>query len=124
MRLAVKGLIAGLALAIPTTVLAVPVAQAAPPKVKACSAVVSNAHPYPNSTVTIKVAKVPGSVVVTTAAKYKTTTTTKRTKATSKGQVAVPYKIGRATKNYPVVVKVTAQKGAQKYACSTSFVPR
>ena len=73
---------------------------------------------------TIRVAHVPGSVVVTTAAKYKTTTTTKRARATAKGQAFVPYKIGGATKNFRVYVNVTAQQGNQKYACRTSFVPR
>jgi len=74
--------------------------------------------------VTVRVAHVPALVVVTTTAKYKTSTNTKRTKANTKGQVAVPYKISGATRNYRVYVDVSAQKGTQKYACRTSFVPR
>jgi hypothetical protein len=123
-RFAVKGLVAGLALAVPATLLAGPVATAATPKTKACSAAVSTANPARNSTVTIRVAHVPGSVVVTTTAKYKTTTTTKRARATAKGQASVQYKIGGATNNFRVYVDVTAQQGNQKYACRTSFVPR
>ena len=124
MRIAVKGLIAGLALAVPSMLLTAPISEAATPKTKACSASVSNPNPKRFSTVTVKVAHVPSSVVVTTAAKYKTTTNTKRVKATKKGQATVPYKISGATKNLRVYVNVTAQKGTQKYACRTSFVPR
>ena len=124
MRIAVKGLIAGLALAMPTMLLAAPVSQAATPKTKACSASVSTANPNRYSTVTVTVTHVPASVIVTTSAKYKTSTNTKRTTATKKGQVAVPYKISGATKNFRVYVNVTAQQGNQKYACQTSFVPR
>lgn len=124
MRIAVKGIIAGLALAVPTMLLAAPVSQAATPKTKACSATVSTANPARYSTVTVKVAQVPASVVVTTSARYKTSTNTKRTTANKKGQVAVPYRISGATRNFRVYVNVTAQKGTQKYACRTSFVPR
>jgi len=124
MRLAIKGLVAGLAVALPATLLAAPVAQAATPRTKACSASVSVAHPTRYSTVTVRVANVPALVTVTTAAKYKTSTNTKRTKSTSKGTAAVPYKISGATKGFRVYVDVTAQKGTQKYACRTFFVPR
>jgi len=124
MWLAVKGLIAGLAVAVPATLLTVPSAEAATAKTKACSASVSNPRPARNTTVIVRVAQVPASVVVTTSAKYKTTTTTKRVRANTRGQASVPYKIGGATKNFRVYVDVTAQKGTQKYACRTSFVPR
>jgi len=123
-RIAVKGIIAGLALAVPAMLLTAPASEAATPKTKSCSASVSTPNPKRYSTVTVKVSNVPASVVVTTAAKYRTTTNTKRVVATKKGQVAVPYRVSGATKNFRVYVNVTAQKGSQKYACRTFFVPR
>lgn len=122
-RTAVKGLTAGLILALSTTLAVAPTASAAAPKTKACSATVSVAKPKQYSTVTIRISKLPGSKSVTTVAHYKTTNTKKTAKSNSKGQASVAYAISRATIGRKVVVNVTAQSGIQKYACSTSFVP-
>ncbi len=128
MRTAVKGLTAGLILALSTTLAVAPTASAAVsktavPKTKACTATVSVAKPKQYSTVTVRISKLPGSKPVTTVAHYKSTNTKKTARSNSKGQASVAYKISRATVGYKVVVNVTAQSGTQKYACSTSFVP-
>ena len=124
MRSFVKGLIVATIVAVGSTGLLAPAAEAAGPTTKKCTATVSTSRPYQYSTLTVNVANVPGSVTVTTSAKYKTTTTKHTAKSTSRGKASVPYKISRATPNYKVVVSVTANKGTQKYACSTSFTPR
>jgi hypothetical protein len=123
-RTFVKGLIVATVLTVGSTGLLAPAAEAAVPATKKCSVTVSTSRPYQYSTVTVNVSKVPASVTVTTSAKYKTTTTKKTAKSTSQGKASVKYAISRATPNYKVVVSVTAKKGAQKYACSTSFTPR
>lgn len=109
--------------AMASLVLVAPEATAAAPPVKPCLATVSASRPAQYSTVTVTVSRVPAAVTVTTIAKYKTTSTKKTAKATSAGKAIVKYSIGRATAGYKVVVSVTAQKGTQKYACSTSFTP-
>jgi len=111
-------------LAVSTTLVAAPAAQASVPKTKACVVKVSSSKPVQYSTVSVTVSQVPASVTVTTVAKYKTTNTKKTAKASTKGIAVTKYGISRATPNYRVNVTVTAQKGTQKYACSTSFVPQ
>jgi hypothetical protein len=123
-RTLVKGLIVATVVTVGSTGLLAPAAEAAVPVTKKCAVTVSTSRPYQYSTVTVNVSKVPGNVRVTTSAKYKLTTTKKTAKWNSKGQASVKYKISGATPNYRVVVNVTANKGNQKYACSTSFTPR
>ena len=124
MRTFVKSLVVATVLTVGATGLLAPAAEAAVPATKKCAVTVSTSRPYQYSTVTVNVSKVPGTVTVTTSAKYKTTTTKKTAMSTTKGKATVKYAISRATPNYRVVVSVTAKKGNQKYACSTSFTPR
>ena len=124
MRTFVKSLVVATILTVGSTGLLAPAAEAAVPATKKCTATVSTSRPYQYSTVRVNVSKVPGNVTVTTSAKYKTTTTKHTARSSAQGKASVPYKISRATPNYKVVVSVTAQKGNQKYACSTSFTPR
>ncbi len=123
MRTAVKGLTAGLILALSTTLAIAPTASAAVSKTKACTATVSVAKPKQYSTVTVKISKLPASKKVTAIAHYKSTNTKKTATSNSKGQATVAYAISRATVGYKVIVNVTAVSGTQKYACATSFVP-
>ncbi|MDO4918127.1 hypothetical protein [Kocuria sp.] len=92
--------------------------------VRPCTASVSVKNPRQYTTTVVNVSRVGANAKVTTRAKYKTTTNTKQTKATSRGTAAVKYPIARATPGHKVVVDVTATSGGTTWKCSTSFTPR
>jgi hypothetical protein len=113
----------GAALAVTSAMVVAPSAEAAVPPTKACAVRLSTTTPAQYSTVYVYVTKVPAAVPVVSVAKYKTTSTKKTAVSNSKGAATLSYAISRATPGYKVVVNVTAQKGTQKYACSTAFTP-
>lgn len=121
-----KALIISMAL-VSTTVVAPQAASAASAVVasaKPCVATVSNARPTQNSTVVVAVSKVAVGAAVTTVAHYKSTNTTKRATAGSRGTASLPYLISRATHGFRVVITVTAAKGSARWSCNTAFITR
>lgn len=90
---------------------------------KRCSASVSNTHPHRRQNIDVRVSKVGSGAKITTVANYKTTKTTKRGKANSKGRANIRYNIGGGTFGRKVPVSVTAVKGKTTWICSTSFIP-
>jgi len=91
---------------------------------KPCVATVSNARPTQNSTVVVAVSKVAAGAAVTTVAHYKSTNTTKKATADSRGTASQPYLISRATHGFRVVITVTAAKGSARWSCNTAFTTR
>jgi hypothetical protein len=88
-----------------------------------CQAAVSNSRPKDNTTVTVVVRTKVAAASVTTTAKYKTTKTTHTGKTASTGNASIPYRIGRATIGYKVVVSVSVKARGLTKTCSTSFTP-
>lgn len=92
--------------------------------VKPCMATVSTASPRQYTDVYVNVSQVGAGSTVTTQAKYKTTTNTKRAKASTKGTASVKYPISGATPGRKVTVDVSATQGGTTWKCATSFTPR
>lgn len=120
-RCASAGLIA---LFLATGTVAAGTAPAEAATAKPCRATVSNASPRQYTDVYVNVSQVGAGSSVTTQAKYKTTTNTKRVKASTKGTVSVKYPISGATPGRKVTVDVTASQGKTTWKCATSFTPK
>ncbi|WAL39155.1 hypothetical protein BRM1_07545 [Brevibacterium sp. BRM-1] len=88
-----------------------------------CSASVSNSRPHRGQNLVVRVSKVPAKVTVSAVAKYKTTSTGKRAKASKKGKALLHFNVGGGTVGRRVPVQVVAKKGKSTWTCSTSFVP-
>jgi len=88
-----------------------------------CSASMSNSHPHDYTTTNVLV-HTAARAHVTTVAHYKTTNTTHRTVAGSRGNAKIPYYISRATPGYKVKVSVSVSSGSRTGSCSTSFTPQ
>ncbi|MGC5167126.1 hypothetical protein [Luteimicrobium sp. DT211] len=89
-----------------------------------CTVTMSTTRPKQYSSTTARISHVGSRAKVVVKAKYKTTTNTKSTTATTAGKASVTYRISRATVGRRVPVTVTAKKGSHVWTCSTSFVPR
>lgn len=89
-----------------------------------CTVTMSTTRPKQYSSTTARVSHVGSKAKVVVKAKYKTTTNTKKTTASSAGKASVTYRISGATVGRRVPVTVTATKGSHTWTCSTSFVPR
>lgn len=103
------------------------VAGAAPAEaatVRPCQASVSVKQPRQYTTTVVNVSKVGNGAKVTTSARYKTTTNTKSTKASTRGTAAVRYPIAGATPGRTVRVDVVATGRGTTWKCSTTFTPR
>jgi hypothetical protein len=105
-----------------SSVNAVELAPAAFAAALACRASMSNAKPRQYSATSVLVSTV-ALARVTTTAKYKTTSTEKRSVANRQGNATVPYLISAATPGFTVVVSVEVTSGGKKASCSTRFVP-
>lgn len=102
-------------------------ASTAPP----CHASVSNGSPKDYTTVVVYVNTTPGSGTrITTAAHYKTVTTThtfgdpKAPKGQRQADARTSYYISGAKTGYKVAVDVTVRIGSRSSSCATSFTPR
>jgi hypothetical protein len=82
----------------------------------------SNAKPKQYSTTSVLVSTA-ARAGVTTTAKYKTTSTERRSVANVQGKATVPYLISSATPGFTVIVNVVVTSGGKKATCSTKFVP-
>ncbi|MBZ4666660.1 MAG: hypothetical protein JG770_1913 [Mahella sp.] len=87
------------------------------------SATVSNKAPKQNSTIYLTETG-PAKAKVTAVCSYKTTKTTYHGTIASNGEAVVPIKIGRAVRNYKVVVNVTVLYNGKSYKAQTYFIPR
>lgn len=76
---------------------------------------------YGRTTVLVVTAPYAG---VSTAAHYKTTTTSRAGTADDQGRAGIEYSIGGATAGYLVVVDVTVTLDGTTTRCPTSFTPR
>jgi hypothetical protein len=97
-------------------------AQATTNAALTCKASVSNAKPKDSSIVNVFVTTL-RDATVTTAAHYKSTTTTHTGTATSAGKATIEYKIGHATAGFKVVVDVKVKSGSSSGSCTTFFTP-
>lgn len=88
-----------------------------------CRASMSNARPKDYTTTYVDVSTA-ARAHVKTVAHYKTTNTTHRGTANSKGKADIPYYISGATPGYTVKVDVTVTLGKKSGSCSTSFTPK
>jgi hypothetical protein len=88
----------------------------------ACRASMSNAKPKQYSTTSVLVSTA-ARAGVTTTAKYKTTSTVRRSVANALGKATVHYLISAATPGFTVVVSVEVTSSGKKASCSTKFVP-
>jgi hypothetical protein len=102
-------------------------ASTAPP----CHASVSNGSPVDYTSVIVYVNTSAGpSTRITTAAHYKTVTTThtfgdpKAPKGQRQADARTSYYISGAKPGYKVAVDVTVRIGSRSGSCSTSFVPK
>lgn len=83
----------------------------------------SNANPEDYSTTDVDVTTV-ARAHVKAVAHYKTTNTTHRGTANSKGKAVIAFHISDATPGRKVPVDVTVTSGKKSGSCSTSFKPK
>jgi hypothetical protein len=88
-----------------------------------CQAAMSTSRPKDNTTVNVVVRTKVAAASVSATAKYKTTRTTHTGKTASTGNASIPFRIGRATIGYKVVVSVSVTARGLTRTCSTSFTP-
>lgn len=87
------------------------------------SASVNNITPLQNATINVMV-NGPSTSSVTILCHYKSTKTTYKSMINSSGKVAIPVKIGRASKGYAVVIDVSVIYKGKVYNTKTSFTPK
>jgi hypothetical protein len=99
-----------------------PVASASSQAALRCHAWMSNNRPKDYTTTDVNVSTV-RSAKVRTIAHYKTTDTTHRATANSRGRATVPYYISGATPGFRVRVSVRVKSGGRTAYCHASFIP-